>query len=59
MSHFEQIGVDYQYNARNARMAKKSFENSCHKCCTQGKHIECSKCAISTAHQSVMIAFSH
>ena len=59
MSHFEQIGVDYQYNAKNAKMAEKSFEKSCSKCCTQGKHIECSRCAISEAHNSIMMIFSH
>lgn len=59
MSHFEQIGVEHQYSAKNAKMAQKSFENSCHKCCTQGKHINCDKCAISTVHNLIMTVFSN
>lgn len=57
MSHFEEIGVDYQYNARNAEMAQKLFGRSCHKCSTQGKHIDCDKCAISAAHNLIMTMF--
>ena len=57
MSHFEQIGVERQYASRNASMAQKWFEDSCHKCCTQGKHISCDNCAISTAHSLIMTIF--
>ena len=53
MSGFERIGVDYQYNARNINEAIKSFNNSCNRCCTQGRHIECDRCAIATAHNTV------
>ena len=57
MSKFEEIGVAYQYNAKNALMAEKSFEYSCHKCCTQGKHLSCNSCAISTVHDLIMTIF--
>lgn len=59
MSIFEEIGVEYQYNAKNALMAKQSLEYSCHKCCTQGRHLSCSNCAIATAHNLVLLMFSH
>lgn len=59
MSKFEEIGVAFQYNATNALMANKSFEYSCHKCCTQGRHLSCSNCAIATAHDLIVQMFSH
>lgn len=58
MSGFEQIGVNYQYSAKDIIEANKSFDNSCNKCCTQGRHIECDRCAIATAHSNVSAYFN-
>ena len=41
MTKFESIGVARQYESRNAKEAKRAFENSCNYCCINGIHIEC------------------
>lgn len=57
MTKFEQVGVNYQYSAGNTKEAQKSFEYSCHCCCTKGIHLECDRCAIAVAHNHVVAYF--
>ena len=56
MTKFEQIGINYQYDATNANEANKAFARSCHCCCSKGIHLDCDKCAISAVH-SMLIAY--
>ena len=51
---FESRGIEYQYSATNPKRAQRAFATSCDICCTRGMHLECSKCGISTAHNTVM-----
>lgn len=50
MTKFEQIGVNYQYDAENKKQAQKAFSYSCKCCCEKGMCIECDKCAIAQTH---------
>lgn len=54
MTYFEAVGVDYQYNANNTYEANKAFHRSCNKCVTQGKHIDCDRCAIAVVHNNML-----
>lgn len=58
MSYFEAVGVDYQYNATSIFDAKNKFKKSCTICCTTGKHLDCDKCHIASAHNNIIIALS-
>lgn len=58
MTHFEQVGVNYQHDAQNKNQALKSFMYSCNCCCTKGKRIDCDRCAIATAHNHIMAYFT-
>lgn len=58
MHKFEQIGVNYQYDAPTKEMAIKSFRISCDICCCKGMRIECDRCAIYEAHSLVMACFN-
>ena len=53
MTRFEERGIDRQYNARNAREARRALEKSCEICSTQGKFISCDRCAIAYINQLV------
>lgn len=53
MTHFESVGVGYQYSATNATQAKKAFDKSCDICGKTGKYIRCDKCAIAFAHSVI------
>ena len=57
MTKFEQIGVNFQYNAESKRGANKAFKYSCDVCCNKGIHLDCEKCAIAVAHSLVVAAF--
>lgn len=57
MTKFEQVGVNYQYNANSTEEAQKSFQYSCECCCKKGIHIECDRCAISVAHNLIVAYF--
>lgn len=57
MTKFEQVGVNYQHEARTKEEANKSFNYSCTCCCTRGMRIECDRCAIACAHNHVIAAF--
>lgn len=58
MHKFEQIGVNYQYDAQTKEMAIKSLRISCDICCYKGMRIECDRCAIAEAHSLVMACFN-
>lgn len=51
---FEERGIERQYNARNITEAKRAFENSCDFCCNTGKHLDCDRCRIASAHNTVI-----
>jgi hypothetical protein len=51
---FENKGIERQYGARNPRAAQRAFATSCAICSTRGVQLECSKCGIESAHNTVM-----
>lgn len=57
MTKFEQVGVNYQYDALSKREAERSFQRSCNVCCNRGMRIDCDRCAIAFAHSLVMASF--
>jgi hypothetical protein len=57
MTKFEQVGVNYQYDANTKEEANRAFKYSCNCCCQRGLRIECDRCAISCAHNLVIAAF--
>ena len=58
MTRFEQVGVNYQYNADTKKQAINSFMHSCHCCCMKGMRIDCDRCAIAEAHKNVVACFA-
>ena len=54
MTYFESIGVKKQHSAMSARKANEEFARSCNICCSQGKDINCDKCAIASAHNDII-----
>lgn len=58
MTKFEQVGVNYLYNANNIYEANKSFHYSCNCCCSKGMHLSCDRCAISHVHGLVVAYFN-
>lgn len=59
MTKFEQVGVNYQNDAKSKEQANRSFRYSCECCCTRGMHIECDRCAIAVAHNLTIAAFEN
>lgn len=59
MSYFEERGVEHQYNARNIAEANRAFDNSCTRCCTTGRHLDCDKCHIASAHNTIITLFNN
>lgn len=57
MTKFEQIGVNYQYDANSKFNAIKAFMNSCNCCVNKGMRIDCDRCAIAHTHNLVMAYF--
>ena len=57
MIKFEQIGVNFQYEAESKGKANSAFKQSCNICCNKGIHLDCDKCAIAVAHSLVIAAF--
>lgn len=51
---FVRTGIERQYSASNPMVAQRAFAKSCAICCTQGKSLECGRCGIADAHNSVM-----
>lgn len=58
MTKFEQIGINYQYEANNIYEANKNFARSCDCCCAKGIHIDCDRCAIAHTHGLVAAYFN-
>lgn len=58
MTRFEERGINRQYNACNIREARIAFETSCEICATQGKFINCDRCAIAYVNQLVTEIFA-
>ena len=57
MTKFEQIGVNYQYDAGSKHEAHRALVRSCHACCNKGMQLDCDKCAITQAHNLVVAIF--
>lgn len=58
MTKFEQVGVNYQYDANSIKEANKSFQYSCNCCCSKGIRLNCDKCAIAHTHALVVAYFN-
>lgn len=54
MTKFEQVGINYQYDAENIKSANKAFEYSCNCCCNKGMRLDCDRCAIAHVHKLVV-----
>lgn len=59
MTKFEQVGINYQYDATNIHEANKSFEHSCDRCCANGVWLECDRCAIAHTHNMIVAYFNN
>lgn len=57
MTKFEQIGINYQYDAVDKHTANKAFKRSCDVCCHKGIQLDCDKCAIAHVHSMVIAYF--
>lgn len=57
MIKFEQVGVNFQYEATSLQEANKLFKYSCDCCCNKGIKLECDRCAIACAHSLVVAYF--
>ena len=57
MTKFEQIGINYQCEARTKEEALRAFQHSCYCCCMRGMRIECERCAIAVVHNHTIAAF--
>jgi hypothetical protein len=51
---FESRGVERQYSAHSPQSAQRAFATSCAICSTRGVPLECGRCGIADAHNSVM-----
>lgn len=58
MTKFEQIGINYQYEANSIKEANKAFQHSCDCCCNKGMHLDCDRCAIAFTHSLVVAYFN-
>lgn len=57
MTKFEQVGINFQYDASTKEQAIKSFNISCNICCCKGMRIDCDRCAIAETHSLIMAYF--
>ena len=57
MTKFEQVGVNYQYDAVDKKSANKAFKISCNICCNRGIQLNCEKCSIAVVHDLVIASF--
>ena len=57
MTKFEQVGINFQYDASTKEQAIKSFNISCNICCCKGMRIDCDRCAIAEVHSLIMASF--
>lgn len=58
MTKFEQVGINYQYDAEDIKSANKAFEYSCNCCCNKGMRLDCDRCAIAHVHNLVVAYFN-
>ena len=58
MTKFEQVGVNYQYDAKSTQEANSAFKRSCDCCCAKGIRIDCDRCAIAHTHHLIMGYFN-
>lgn len=58
MSKFEEIGINYQFDAKNIHEADKALATSCDICVKSGKNISCDKCRIEYTHQLIVSYFT-
>lgn len=58
MTIFEERGRDFQLNAVSAEDAIRKYDTSCKICGTQGKYLNCERCAIDYTHKMVMAVFA-
>lgn len=58
MTKFEQIGINYQYEANSIKEANKAFQHSCDCCCNKGMRLDCDHCAIAFTHSLVVAYFN-
>lgn len=57
MTKFEQVGINFQYDACTKEQAIKSFKYSCACCCNKGMRLDCDRCAISHTHTMIVAIF--
>ena len=57
MTKFEQVGINFQYDASTKEQAIKSFKYSCACCCNKGMRLDCDRCAIANVHAMIMAIF--
>lgn len=58
MTKFEQVGINWQYEANNIHEANHAFAHSCDCCCSKGIHITCDRCCIAHVHGLVTAYFN-
>lgn len=58
MDSFEQVGINFQYDARSIEDANKKFEYSCDCCCNKGRNKPCDQCKIAIAHRFIVAFFN-
>lgn len=56
---FESVGIAHQYNATTLKMADRAFANSCDRCCSMGVSLNCDRCGIANAHNTVALIFNN
>ena len=57
MTKFEQVGINFQYDAPTKEAAIKSFKYSCTCCCSKGMRLDCDRWAISHTHAMIVAIF--
>ena len=58
MTKFEQVGINYQYDASNIKEANRAFKYSCNCCCNKGINLQCDRCAIAFVHSLIVADFN-
>lgn len=57
MSKFETIGIERQYQSVDKAESNRNFLISCRICCNHGRRVDCDRCGIAVAHESVQAIF--
>ena len=57
MTKFEQVGINFQYDAPTTEAAIKSFKYSCACCCNKGMRFDCARCAIVNTPAMIVALF--